>query len=50
MNGKWEIREVEYYDYHVKTGHPIVAENHVAVKTIIEEAVLNAVLRLVGER
>jgi hypothetical protein len=50
MKGQWEIHEVEYYDYHVKTGHPLIAENHVAVKTIIEEAVLNAVLRLVGER
>lgn len=49
MNGTWEIREVEYYDYHVQTGHPLVVENHVAVKSIIEEAVLGAVLKLVGE-
>lgn len=49
MNGKWEIRKVEYYDYHVKTGHPLVAENRVAIESVIEEAVLGAVLRLVGE-
>ena len=49
MNGTWEIREAAYYDYHVQTGHPLVAENHVAVKSIIEEAVLGAVLKLVGE-
>lgn len=48
MNGKWEIREVQYYDYHVRTGHPLVAENQVAVKSIIEEAVLSAVLKLIG--
>jgi hypothetical protein len=50
MNGNWEIQEVQYYDSALRNEFPVVAENRVAIQKIIDEAVLNAVLKLVGER
>ena len=53
MNGKWEVRKVAYYDRSLdqsrKDSHPIVAENRVSIDKVIEEAVLGAVLKLIGE-
>lgn len=49
MNGTWEIREVQYYDSALRNEFPVVAENRVAIQKIIEEAVMGAVLKLVGE-
>jgi hypothetical protein len=50
MSGNWEIREVQYYDSALRNEFPVVAENSVAIQKIIDEAVLNTVLNLVGER
>lgn len=47
-NGKWEVREAQYYDFSLRNELPIVAENKVSIQSIIEMAVLNAVLDLVG--
>ena len=53
MNGKWEVKKVAYYnsslDQTSKDCHPIVAENRVSIDKVIEEAVLGAVLKLIGE-
>ena len=47
-NGKWEVREAQYYDFSLRNELPTVAENKVSIQSIIERAVLNAVLDLVG--
>lgn len=51
-NGKWEVKEVSYYDFSLRDELPIVAENGVSIKSIIEKAIMDAVLDLVhnGER
>ena len=49
MNGKWEVDRVAYYDHHLAADHPVVAENKVSIDKVIEEAVLGAVLKLIGE-
>ena len=49
MNGKWEIQKVQYYDSTVRDKHPLVAETRVSIDKVIEEAVLGAVLKLIGE-
>lgn len=48
INGKWEVREGCYYDASLRNEMPIVAENKVSIKTVIERAILNAVLDSVG--
>lgn len=47
-NGKWEVREGVYYDFSLKNEMPVVAEDRNSIKTVIERAILNAVLDLVG--
>ncbi len=49
MNGKWEVNEVQYYDSALRNELPVVAENRVSIDSVIEEAVLGAVLKLIGE-
>lgn len=53
MKGKWEVNKVAYYnsalDQARKDCHPVVAENRVSIDKVIEEAILGAVLNLVGE-
>lgn len=49
MNGNWEVCGVQYYDNTLRNELPVVAENRVAIQKIIDEAVMNAVLKLVGE-
>ena len=49
MNGKWEVQKARYYDSALKNEHPVVAENRVSIDKVIEEAVLGAVLKLIGE-
>lgn len=49
MNGKWEVRRVTYYDRSLRDEHPVVAENRVSIDRVIEEAVLGAVLNMIGE-
>lgn len=48
INGKWEVREGCYYDASLRNEMPIIAENKVSIKSVIERAILNAVLDLVG--
>lgn len=47
INGKWEVRKVEYYDYSLKNEMPVIAEDSVSVDRIIKSAILKAVLDLV---
>lgn len=46
-NGKWEVKEVSYYDFSLRDELPVVAENNVSIKSVIENAILKAVLDLV---
>lgn len=48
INGKWEVREANYYDSSLRNEMPVIAENKVSIKSIIERAILDAVLDLVG--
>ena len=47
IDGKWEVREAVYYDFSLRDELPIVAENKVSIQSVIEKAILNAVLDLV---
>ena len=49
VDGKWEVREGCYYDFSLKNELPVIAENKVSIKSVIDRAVINAVLDLVGE-
>ena len=49
MNGKWEVDKVRIYDGALKNEFSLVAENRVSIDKVIEKAVLDAVLKLVGE-
>ena len=48
INGKWEVRKAEYYDFSLRNELPVIAENKVSIQSVIERAILNAVLDLVG--
>ena len=48
-NGNWEIEKVRAYDGAIKNEFSLVAENRVSIDKVIEEAVLGAVLKLIGE-
>ena len=41
-NGKWIVKEAEYYTRDVKT-MPVVAENNIDLKDVIKNAILSAV-------
>ena len=47
INGKWEVREAQYYDFSLRDEMPIVAENRTSIQSVIERAILNAVLESV---
>lgn len=49
IDGKWQVREGCYYDSSLRNEMPVIAENKVSIKSIIDRAVVNAVLDLVGE-
>ena len=51
-NGKWEVKEASYYDFSLRDELPIVAENNVSIQSVVERAIMDAVLDLVhnGER
>ena len=49
IDGKWQAREGCYYDFSLKNEFPVIAENKVSIKSVIDRAVVNAVLDLVGE-
>ena len=49
IDGKWKVRDGCYYDFSLKNELPVIAENKVSIKSVIDRAVINAVLDLVGE-
>lgn len=49
VDGKWEARQATYYDSSLRNDMPVVAENKVSINSVIERAIVNAVLDLVGE-
>ena len=49
IGGKWEVCEGCYYDFSLKNELTVIAENKVSIKSVIDRAVINAVLDLVGE-
>lgn len=49
IDGKWKVREGCYYDSSLKNEFPVIAENKVSIKSVIDRAVVNAVLDSVGE-
>ena len=49
VGGKWEVREGCYYDYSLKNELPVIAENKVSIKSIIDRAIVNSVLGLIAE-
>lgn len=48
IDGKWTVKEASYYDFSLKNEMPIVAENKVSIKSVVEKAILTAVLDSVG--
>lgn len=48
IDGKWEVREVHYYDSSLRNEMPIIAESKESIRSVIDRAILNAVLDLVG--
>ena len=49
IDGKWQVREGCYYDSSLRNVMPVIAENTVPIESVIDRAVINAVLDLVGE-
>lgn len=49
VGGKWKVRDGFYYDFSLENELTVIAENKVSIKSVIDRAVLNAVLDLVGE-
>ena len=49
IDGKWKVRDGCYYDISLRSGMPVIAENTVSIKSVIDRAVINEVLDLVGE-
>lgn len=47
-NGKWEVKEAQYYDFSLRDELQIIAENKISIQSIVERAILDAVLDLVG--
>ena len=50
VDGKWQVRNAIYYDSALKNEMPIIAKNNVSIQTIIERAILNAVLDLIATK
>lgn len=47
IDGKWQVREAAYYDSSLRNEMPMIAENNISIQSVIERAVLGAVLNLV---
>ena len=47
IDGKWQVREAQCYDFSLRAEMPIVAENKVSIQSVIENAILKAVLESV---
>lgn len=47
LDGKWNVREGQYYDFSLRNEMPIIAENNISIQRVIETAILNAVLDMV---
>lgn len=50
IDGKWEVSEAIYYDSSLRNYHPVIAENKESIKSVIEKAILNAVLDLIASQ
>ena len=50
LSGKWDVRKCTYYDDSLKNEFLIVGENNRSIESVINRAVLDAVLDLVGEQ
>lgn len=48
IDGRWQVREVTYYDSSLRNEMPVIAENRVSIQSVIERAIVDAVLDLVG--
>lgn len=48
FDGKWEVKEAQYYDFSLRDELSVVAETKESIQSVIENAVLNAVLEAVG--
>lgn len=46
-DGKWEVKKTQYYDSSLRAAMQIIAENNVSIQSVIEKAILKAVLDLV---
>lgn len=46
IDGKWEVREAFYYDCTLRD-LPVVAESKTSIQSVIEQAILTAILDLV---
>ena len=49
IDGKWKVREGCYYDSSLRNDMPVIAENKVSIKSIIDRAIVNSVLGLIAE-
>ena len=49
IDGKWQVREACYYDFSFRDELSIIAENKVSIQSVIERAILNAVLDAISE-
>ena len=49
IDGKWQVREGCYYDSSLRNDMPVIAENKTSIKTIVDRAIINAVLDLIAE-
>lgn len=45
-DGKWEVKKAQYYDCTLRE-MPIIAENRVSIQSVVDNAILKAVLDLV---
>lgn len=47
IDGEWKVREATYYDSSLKFEMPIIAKSKVSLQSVIEKAILTAILALV---
>lgn len=47
-DGKWIVGKAQYYDYSLRDELPVIAENKVSIQSVVDNAILLAVLDLVN--
>ena len=50
LDGSWRVGKGIYYDFTLDKEFPLIAEDRTSINTVIEKAVMNAVLDLVAGR